>query len=88
MRKPLILLCAMLLTVPIKAEYTSDDIVDIMHHNQIHFVNFLFTDLLGNVKEVTVPEAHVPDALAHGLSFDGSSALGCTHNKRTRNRGI
>lgn len=43
---------------------------------QVAFINLQFTDLLGMVKTVTIPIAELPDALDHGVWFDGSSIEG------------
>ncbi len=42
----------------------------------IRFVNLEFTDILGLVKNVTIPLHKFGDALEHGLWFDGSSVEG------------
>jgi glutamine synthetase len=52
--------------------------IDELKHQQVHFVNFLFSDLLGNIKEVCIPIDHVNQALANGIYFDGSSIQGCS----------
>lgn len=45
---------------------------------KVHFVNFLFSDLLGHIKEVCVPIDHAESALNDGIYFDGSSVPGCS----------
>jgi glutamine synthetase len=42
----------------------------------VKFVSLQFTDLLGTVKSVDLPVHRIPDALAHGVWFDGSSVEG------------
>ncbi|MBX0328933.1 type I glutamate--ammonia ligase [Oscillochloris sp. ZM17-4] len=42
----------------------------------VAFVNLQFTDILGMVKTVTIPVEELPDALDHGVWFDGSSIEG------------
>jgi glutamine synthetase len=42
----------------------------------VTFVNLQFTDVLGMVKTVTIPVEELPDALDHGVWFDGSSIEG------------
>ncbi len=61
-----------------QASYPAE-IVETLQEQQVQFVNFLFTDIHGNIKEVTVPINHVSDAIEHGLSFDGSSVPGCSN---------
>lgn len=46
--------------------------------NDVHFVNFLFSDLIGHIKEVCIPLDHVESALIDGIYFDGSSVPGCS----------
>ncbi|GAB4439293.1 MAG: type I glutamate--ammonia ligase [Chloroflexi bacterium OHK40] len=43
---------------------------------RVAFVNLQFTDVLGMVKTVTIPSAELPDALDHGVWFDGSAIEG------------
>jgi glutamine synthetase len=43
---------------------------------QVAFVNLQFTDILGMVKNVTLPVEELADALDHGVWFDGSSIEG------------
>jgi glutamine synthetase len=43
---------------------------------RVAFVNLQFTDILGMVKNVTIPIQELPDALDHGVWFDGSSIEG------------
>lgn len=43
---------------------------------RVAFVNLQFTDILGMVKTVTIPVDELPDALDHGVWFDGSSIEG------------
>ena len=57
----------------------SADIVETLKEQQVLFANFIFTDIHGNIKEVTVSINHVEDALEYGLSFDGSSIPGCSN---------
>lgn len=43
---------------------------------QVRFVNLEFTDVVGMAKCVTIPVEQLPDCLAHGKWFDGSSLEG------------
>lgn len=43
---------------------------------RVAFINLQFTDVLGMVKTVTIPIGALPDALDHGVWFDGSSLEG------------
>src|SRR5512146_507176 len=42
----------------------------------IRFVDLQFTDLLGVLKNISIPAAELPAALANGIWFDGSSIEG------------
>ncbi len=45
-------------------------------HENIKFIDLQFTDVVGVVKNVTIPINQLPDALDHGTWFDGSSIEG------------
>jgi len=49
---------------------------DILAAENVRFVNMQFTDIVGNVKNVTIPADAFDDAVAHGVWFDGSSIEG------------
>ncbi len=55
---------------------TPDDIFKAVKDQKIRFINLWFTDIVGIVKNVTIPESELPDALHHGVWFDGSSIEG------------
>ena len=44
--------------------------------NQIKFIDLQFTDVVGVVKNVTIPSSELADALENGIWFDGSSIEG------------
>ncbi|MCS6887534.1 type I glutamate--ammonia ligase [Chloroflexus sp.] len=44
--------------------------------DNVAFINLQFTDVLGIGKTVTIPVEELPDALDHGVWFDGSSIEG------------
>jgi glutamine synthetase len=44
--------------------------------NQIKFIDLQFTDVVGVVKNVTIPAQELQDAIANGIWFDGSSIEG------------
>lgn len=56
---------------------SNEQLLQELKKHEVHFVNFLFTDLLGHIKEVCVPVDHVESALTDGIYFDGSSVPGC-----------
>jgi glutamine synthetase len=55
---------------------TNDEILAVVAEQRIEFVNLQFTDIVGMVKNVTIPVAQLPDCLDHGVWFDGSSIEG------------
>lgn len=44
--------------------------------SQIKFIDLQFTDVVGVIKNITIPARELPNALAHGIWFDGSSIEG------------
>lgn len=48
----------------------------IIHDGGVAFIRLQFTDIIGNVKNVTIPVDKFDDAVAHGVWFDGSSIEG------------
>ena len=44
--------------------------------SQIKFIDLQFTDIVGVVKNVTIPVHQLPEALENGIWFDGSSIEG------------
>lgn len=53
-------------------------VINELKEQQVTFVNFIFTDILGGIKEITVPLRHALQACTDGLAFDGSSIAGCS----------
>jgi glutamine synthetase len=57
----------------------SDSISELLarvEQENIHFIDLQFTDVVGVVKNVTIPAHELPIALQNGLWFDGSSVEG------------
>ncbi|HNE27377.1 MAG TPA: glutamine synthetase family protein, partial [Pseudomonadales bacterium] len=44
--------------------------------HKVRFINMQFSDIVGIVKQVTIPISQWPDAVSHGVWFDGSSIEG------------
>jgi glutamine synthetase len=42
----------------------------------VRFVRLWFTDILGFLKSVAIPISELPDALEHGVGFDGATIQG------------
>jgi glutamine synthetase len=55
---------------------TKQDIMQIVKKEGIKFIQMQFTDILGTVKNVTIPSTKLEKALEEGVFFDGSSVLG------------
>ena len=56
--------------------YTKEQILDLIKEHQVDFLNLQFTDIVGIIKNVTIPVTQINDALDHGVWFDGSSIEG------------
>jgi glutamine synthetase len=48
----------------------------ILQKHQIKFIDLWFSDILGSVKNITIPVRQLKTALANGVWFDGSSVKG------------
>src|SRR5215203_964865 len=57
---------------------TADEIFETAQREGVRFLNFQFTDILGVIKNVTIPVHKFSDVIDHGLWFDGSSIEGFT----------
>lgn len=58
--------------------YTVAETVARLRDDEVKFVNLQFTDVLGIVKNVTIPSAEAEEALVNGVWFDGSAIEGFT----------
>lgn len=56
--------------------YTKDNIIQIVHDNDIKFIRMQFTDVFGQLKNVTITDNQLEKALDNQLMFDGSSIEG------------
>jgi glutamine synthetase len=56
--------------------HSKDDILKLVHDQGVEFLNLQFTDIVGIIKNVTIPTSQLEDALDHGVWFDGSSIEG------------
>lgn len=55
---------------------TKEDIMAKIAEHGVQFINLQFTDIVGIIKNVTIPVAQIESALDHGVWFDGSSIEG------------
>ncbi len=56
--------------------YTKEDIRRICKEENIHYIRMMFTDIMGNLKNVEIPITRLEDALDNNVMFDGSSIEG------------
>ncbi len=54
----------------------ADDLIARAKEDGVRFLSLQFTDILGTIKSVTIPAAHLGQALEDGVWFDGSSIEG------------
>src|SRR5690606_10899132 len=55
---------------------SQEDILRLVRDEQVEFINLQFSDIVGLVKNVTIPVAQLNDCLDHGVWFDGSAIEG------------
>jgi glutamine synthetase len=55
---------------------SADDVKALVEERNIRFIRLWFTDVLGQLKSFGVGVEHLDEALAEGVSFDGSSITG------------
>ena len=60
------------------AKYTKDDVIRIVREKNIHFIRMQFTDIFGQLKNVTLPASQIEKAVDGQIMFDGSSIEGYT----------
>ena len=56
--------------------YTKEQIADLVGERHVEFINLQFTDIVGIIKNITIPVTQLDGALDHGVWFDGSSIEG------------
>jgi glutamine synthetase len=55
---------------------TEEAVLTTIKEQNIRFIDLWFTDILGVVKNVTIPAEKLPRVIEHGIHFDGSSVDG------------
>ena len=55
---------------------TTDDVKALVDENDIRFIRFWFTDILGQLKSFSINADELDDAFEGGMGFDGSSITG------------
>ncbi len=56
--------------------YSKDEMLALVKEQKVDFLNLQFTDIVGIIKNITIPVSQLADALDHGVWFDGSSIEG------------
>jgi len=56
----------------------TSDVLKLADKKGVKFIQLWFTDIIGNLKSVTIPRNQLKDALEQGKGFDGSSIEGFT----------
>lgn len=60
------------------SRFTKADIIRIVHEEDIEFIRLQFTDIFGQLKNVTVTKSQIEKALNNKIMMDGSSIEGFT----------
>jgi len=55
---------------------TPEDVLKVVQEQEVAFVQFWFTDVLGQLKSFAVTPEELPLAFSEGMGFDGSSVEG------------
>ena len=55
---------------------TTDDVLNQIESEDVDFLRLQFTDILGTVKNVSIPASQAKKAFHEGIYFDGSSIEG------------
>ncbi|MBE6908853.1 MAG: type I glutamate--ammonia ligase [Ruminococcaceae bacterium] len=60
------------------SKYSREDVIRIVREQNIHFIRMQFTDIFGQLKNVTLPASQIEKAVDGEIMFDGSSIEGYT----------
>ena len=60
------------------SKYSPEDVVRIVRERNVHFIRMQFTDIFGQLKNVTLPASQIEKAVSGQIMFDGSSIEGYT----------
>jgi len=55
---------------------TPEDVLRVVKESEVAFVQFWFTDVLGQLKSFSITPSELPEAFEEGMGFDGSSIQG------------
>ena len=59
-------------------KYAKEDIIRLVQERNVHFIRLQFTDIFGQLKNVTLPASQIEKAVEGMIMFDGSSIEGYT----------
>lgn len=57
-------------------EYTKSEVLQYVAENDVKFIKLFFTDILGEVKSISIQPSILENAFENGISFDGSAVPG------------
>ncbi len=60
------------------SKYTKEDIIRLVREGDVEFIRMQFTDIFGQLKNVTLPASQIEKAVRGKIMFDGSSIEGYT----------
>lgn len=55
---------------------TKEEVIEIVKEQDVKFIRFWFTDILGQVKSFSITDSELEGAMENGMGFDGSSITG------------
>ena len=64
--------------------YTKEDIIRIVHEEDIEFIRLQFTDIFGQLKNVAITASQIEKAVNNQIMFDGSSIEGFVQRRFER----
>ena len=55
------------------SKYTKEDIIRMVEEERVEFIRMQFTDIFGQLKNVTITRSQIRKAVNNGVMLDGSS---------------
>ena len=68
-------------------ERPQDYVLRTVEERGVRFIQLWFTDVLGTAKAFSITPAELENALAEGMTFDGSAIEGFSRSPRVRHAG-
>lgn len=78
MIKKIVPLLIVVLFIPLRAVMQRQCLIDTCMSHNVQYIEYCFSDFLGNRKAIIRPIEFLDKDLEYGVSFDGSSIHGCT----------